>query len=1050
MPPLPRSTKIAILLAVTLCSPATAPAAVAVIEQDHFQIVGSERVGQVVEDARATDGRAVRLSAGVSGVVLRVPLKHAAVRSGESYAVRLYCWLERKDPDHYGTAEVFRYGVLDGNGRRLGRGKRWPGKRAVRGMWQGLEAGVVNATGGEQLFVEMPPIRKGPDWKWIQEHNQYIYVGKEDWPNPYRGVLVDRVVLLPVGWQAPGWPRDAAAQWSRLAIDHFAASARVAQLRRAAAYAGLSADPLPSQAEQKLAEIENGVQTLRKRWERHYWEPLLPAGDWADQRKQLAGRLAVLQHGLDARLNELNVLARSKHAWFAELDLDQVLMSQKPVPEHKQFRFGTVCHPGLFKRSGKSRIAKLLALDFMELNYLWLHMFSKGQDLWDWDPEGWLGGPTYFEAADAYLNEGFPILVGLLGHHRSLKHGWSGSSYPDWFARKYASDPDAVAGINPWLPEANALAETACREIAKRFAAREGVFAYQVVSEAMNSMAPARSGVGKAAFRQFLRARFKTIEALNGAWGTEYSSFAAIDPPPLDERQPDLPVGTGRLHEFVRFCQDGFVQFFRRCERALHDSDPRTPVGSGFAFTCFNTRRGNCIDFYRLVSEFGDVFMAHIFTGQGGRPHYYGSFNRYLGKPIWIDEFVHGTTEIQDRHTHFSPKNEALGAAIRRQNVWRALAWGCTTLGLFNLDPGQGNADMMDSYRFGPILRDSARSLPTVFREARRFEHVVAHTHLSPRRCAMLVPTTSLRVVQPEWVVHAQMAPLVQALRGREFFFVPEEALVSGKEDLTDFDLLLTPYAVALPPSASDCVIAFMRRGGTVIASGPVGLTGPFGRRDNRVLREVFGKLSLHWDPGRSRELGLHQRSVPRHTQYEWWFGGGGLVPGDRCRKFEPELAWSLDAVPADATVLGRQDGLPTVVAGQLGKGRLVWCVWPISNLSDRSVVARAIAEAVPRAQVETDMGLWDSDRVLRRDDRGNLYLFLVNHDPHELQRFKTYAGAGKRGTVTLDGRFPHVVDLTVPGGAPVPVQIQNGSTQFRVQLEPGEAIVYYLAEGTR
>ena len=370
------------------------------------------------------------------------------------------------------------------------------------------------------------------------------------------------------------------------------------------------------------------------------------------------------------------------------------------------------------------------------------------------------------------------------------------------------------------------------------------------------------------------------------------------------------------------------------------------------------------------------------------------------------------------------------------------------TLGLFNLDPGQGNADMLDCYRFGPIIRSSARSLPTIFRETRRFEHVIANTRLVPRRSALLVPTTSLRVVQPAWAVHAQMAPLVQALEGREFFFVPEEVLVSGEEDLAEFDLLLVPYAVALPAEVSERILAFVQRGGTVVAGGPIGVTGPYGRPDGRIAKAVFGDVTPHWNPERARAAGLGKLAVRRDPGYEWWFGGGGLVPDDRCRTFEPELAWFLDELPADTEVVARHDDMPVVVARQHGKGRLVWCVWPMSNLPDRNPVAQAIAKTIPHAQVETDMRLWDSDRVLREDDRGNRYLFLVNHDPHALQPFKTYGAAGREGWITLDGVYPRVVDLSVPGGAPVPVDSRAGRTRFRTRLDPGEAVVYFLGRG--
>jgi hypothetical protein len=47
--------------------------------------------------------------------------------------------------------------------------------------------------------------------------------------------------------------------------------------------------------------------------------------------------------------------------------------------------------------------------------------------------------------------------------------------------------------------------------------------------------------------------------------------------------------------------------------------------------------------------------------------------------------------------------------------------------------------------------------------------------------------------------------------------------------------------------------------------------------------------------------------------------------------------------------------------------------------------------------------------------------------------------------TCSLRGRYRRPVDLTIAGGCPVPAEVKDGVTRFRLRLEAGEGTVLQL-----
>ncbi|WP_413450307.1 beta-galactosidase [Georgenia phoenicis] len=113
------------------------------------------------------------------------------------------------------------------------------------------------------------------------------------------------------------------------------------------------------------------------------------------------------------------------------------------------------------------------------------------------------------------------------------------------------------------------------------------------------------------AFREWLRVRYGTVEALNEAWGTafwsqRYGDFADVQPPRV---APTYPNPTQQL-DFDRFSSDAMLDYYRDLRDTLRTFTPHVPMTTNFMTT--TSMKG--IDYFRWAQEV-DVVATDHYTG---------------------------------------------------------------------------------------------------------------------------------------------------------------------------------------------------------------------------------------------------------------------------------------------------------------------------------------------------------------------------------------------------------------------------------------------------
>ena len=232
--------------------------------------------------------------------------------------------------------------------------------------------------------------------------------------------------------------------------------------------------------------------------------------------------------------------------------------------------------------------------------------------------------------------------------------------------------------------------------------------------------------------------------------------------------------------------------------------------------------------------------------------------------------------------------------------------------------------------------------------------------------------------------------------RAYAYRYVFEQAVLDGKEDLSQIKVLVLPYAVWLPKDISNRLTAWVKAGGTLIAAGPIGAETVYGFEDGSAMWKLFGK-----------------NFKMQHVK---------------------DTQWRITSPANDA---GKQ-----VIAAEYGKGRVVMAVsaFGLFHGEGNRRFWQALDENTVRDAWCTTQEVGKNsepsvDLAVRHDKKGKRYLVVTNLDV----RFPAKIAVG------LKGHFTELVDLGVAGSVRFKPRIKGANTYFDLRLEAGEGTVLKL-----
>jgi beta-galactosidase len=552
-------------------------------------------------------------------------------------------------------------------------------------------------------------------------------------------------------------------------------------------------------------------------------------------------------------------------------------------------------------------------------------------------------------------------------------------AHPPWLARKY---PEVTRtdfegrrhrygqrhNSCPSSPVFRRLSAELADRVAERYAANPAVIAWHVGNEYGGAC---YCDLCAAAFRDWLKARYATLDALNTAWYTtfwahRFTDWTEIEPPSaLTEhwRGPDHTAFQGITLDYRRFMSDAMLANFRDEKAAIrrHSDAPVTTNLMGMYRPLDYHQWAAHLDFASWDNYPPDGRSTVDTAAWMALSH---DLMRGLkdGQPFWLMEQAPSTTACRDVNSLKRP-------GVLRLWSWQAVAHGADAVLFFQMRAARGASEKY----LGAVIGHAGHADTRVFREVAALGEELTQLAgatlgaRTPARVALLFDWDSWwalemsdgpsRHVRYQDVVLAWYRALWSA--GVDVDVVPVTA------DLARYQVVVAPALHMVKDDLAVRLEAVAARGGSVVTTF---LSARVDEDDNAFLMDVPGPLG--------RLMGVRVE--------EWDAREPSFVNpvrlGDRL-DVEARLVFELVS-PRGCEVLGRYRadfyaGTPAVTRNSFGLGH----GWYIGAGLDDVGVAWVLGQVLSRHDVPTRHAevpeLESAERVA---PDGTRLLFLLNH----------------------------------------------------------------------
>jgi beta-galactosidase len=568
----------------------------------------------------------------------------------------------------------------------------------------------------------------------------------------------------------------------------------------------------------------------------------------------------------------------------------------------------------------------------------------------------------------------------LYSHGIFVDLGTATASPPPWLARLHPESlPVTSDGVRLWpgsrqaycpsSPAYRQAAATLVRHLAERYGKHPALVMWHINNEYGCHVPRCYCEESARAFREWLKLRYHSLEALNEVWGTsfwsqDYSEWEEVNPP---RRMPSYANPSQQL-DFCRFSSDELLGCFEHERSILDEFTPHIPVTTNF-MGFFKP-----LDYWRWA-EREDV-VSHDSYPDPADPGAavdaaatYDLMRSVGGGRPWL--LMEQTPSVVDWRSQNAPKRPG------QMRLWsyQALARGADGIMFF-----QWRAQRFGAHKFHGAMVPHGGTSSRVWREVKKLGNELARLDpvlgLEVSAAAAIVldwdswwaleldtakPSADVRLLDQ---LHSYYLPLYSANVAVDF--------VRPDGDLSSYRLVLVPNLYLVREAATASLERFVAEGGTLVMSF---MSGMVDERDHihaggyaGAFREVLGLGVEDFDayaPGRTNRI----------------------VTLDK-KSYGCDL-WSdlieLDGAEAIATY--EEDfhaGLPAVARHRFGEGTSYY----LGTRPEESYMVALLDRACTQAGVTATLTAPAGVEVVRREGGGRSFLFALNHrsKPTELR----------------------------------------------------------------
>jgi beta-galactosidase len=502
-----------------------------------------------------------------------------------------------------------------------------------------------------------------------------------------------------------------------------------------------------------------------------------------------------------------------------------------------------------------------------------------------------------------------------------------------------------------------ALAET----MARRYADHPALAAWHVSNELGCHNVYDYSDDAAAGFREWLRARYGTVDALNHAWGTafwsqRYADWAQVLPPRLAAANPNP---TQQL-DFKRFSSDALKDYLRAERDLLHRLTPGVPVTTNFMV--MDGDKG--LDYADWAAEVDFVSNDHyVVTGERALDELSYSANLTSGIAGGHRWFLmeHSTSAVNWR-----PINPAKADGVLVRDSLTHVAHGADAVCFFQWRQSAAGAEKYHSAMV-PHAGEDSEVFRTVTRLGRHLEQLapVSGSHRRPARAAILFDLDSWWAAEQDSHPNASLGYRAEGLDWYTAFLdlgVRADVLPTSRS-FDEYDVVVAPVLHLVPVALQERLTRFVERGGHLVTTYFSGIV------------DEFDHVWLGGYPGALRDLlGIRIEELAPlldDEQIELDDGRIGTLWTDRI------------TVTSESTHVlasyrsGPQAGRPAITRRVLDRGSATY----VSTRLGAAGIAPVLATVLQEAGVESELPAALRGRVelAIRADEATEYWFLIN-----------------------------------------------------------------------
>ena len=406
-----------------------------------------------------------------------------------------------------------------------------------------------------------------------------------------------------------------------------------------------------------------------------------------------------------------------------------------------------------------------------------------------------------------------------LGTPTASPPAWFFHSYPD---SRVVTRAGTVLGFgsrgmaSPSSPDYRRAAVAVTRELARRYGKHPALALWHVHNEYGAPVSECYSPASSAAFRNWLKARHGTLDALNEAWGTafwgqRYINWEHISAP------ADAPsvVNPAQRLDFARFTSDALLECFVAERDVIRHESPGVPITTNFmAGTCL------AVDLWRWAREVDIVSNDHYLTASDPRSHVGLALSADLtrslagGRP-WI-LMEHSTSGV-----NWQPRNVAKRSGELARNALAHLGRGADAIMFF-----QWRASRSGAEKFHSAMLPHAGTASRTWREVTALGHDLAAlaevrgTRLRAR-AAILWDWESFWAQDLEWRPTEDLShrERIDAYYDRLWRDGVTTDFAHPEQDLGGYALVVAPASYLLTARGAANLRAYVAGGGTLLVS---------------------------------------------------------------------------------------------------------------------------------------------------------------------------------------------------------------------------------------